>query len=159
MKLEDAIKKIFSDIREDRFSTKVGQDKHPDQKRRDAFEKQKNQKALPKSSKQKPGFSKPVKEAQLDENQSSDPVVDDTSGAIVSALIMALEENIIGDNAFEMMMGSAPDENRLTQVRLEDVEASAELVVQAVYRDPALHDSLKQLAMEMIESAAEAIQD
>ena len=94
--------------------------------------------------------------SKLDENQSSDPVVDDTSGAIVSALVMALEENIIGDNAFEMMMGSAPDENRLTQVRLEDVEASAELVVQAVYRDPALHDALKQLAMEMIESAAEA---
>lgn len=101
-----------------------------------------------------------VKEAMgqsLDENQSSDPVVDDTAGAIVNALVMALEDDsVIGDNAFEMMMGSAPDENRLAQVRLEDVEATSELVVQAVYRDPELHSKLKEIAMSMIESAAQA---
>ncbi len=93
----------------------------------------------------------------LGENQSSDPVVDETAGAIVNALVMALDEDpVIGDNAFEMMMGSAPDENRLTQVRLEDVEATSELVVQSVYRDPELHAKLKQIAMDMIESASEA---
>ncbi len=93
----------------------------------------------------------------LDENQSSDPVVDDTASAIVNALVMSLDENdIVGDNAFEMMMGSYPDEDRLAQVRLEDVDATAELVVQAVYRDPELHSKLKQIAMNMIQSAAEA---
>ncbi len=97
--------------------------------------------------------------SKLDENQSSDPVVDDTAGAIVNALVMSLEQDdIVANNAFEMMMGSAPDENRLTQVRLEDIEATAELVVQAIYRDPALHGALKQIAMDMIESAADATQ-
>src|SRR5574338_1029629 len=89
---------------------------------------------------------------------TSDPVVDETAGAIVNALVMALEDDVIGDNAFEMMMGSMPDENRLMKVRLEDVEATAELVVQAIYRDPELHAVLKQIAMDMIESAAQAIQ-
>lgn len=93
----------------------------------------------------------------LDETQSSDPVVDDTAGAIVNALVMALEEDdVVGDNAFEMMMGSVPDENRLAKIRLEDVEATAELVIQAVYRDPELHSKLKEIAMSMIESAAGA---
>lgn len=91
---------------------------------------------------------------------SSDPVVDDTAGAIVNALLMSLEDedDVLGSNAFEMMMGSAPNEDRLMQVRLEDVESTSELVVQAIYRDPALHAALKQIAKDMIESAAQGIQ-
>jgi hypothetical protein len=91
---------------------------------------------------------------------SSDPVVDDTAGAMVNALVQSLEDDddIIASNAFEMMMGSMPDENRLMKVRLEDVEATAELVVQAIYRDPNLHYALKQIAKDLIESAAQAIQ-
>lgn len=91
---------------------------------------------------------------------TSDPVVDETAGAIVGALLMSLEgdEDVLANNAFEMMMGSVPDEDRLAKVRLEDVDSTAELVVQAIYRDPELHATLKQIAKDIIESAAEAIQ-
>ncbi len=100
-----------------------------------------------------------VKEA-LVENNGSDPLVDDTAGAIAYSLTSEVESptSVVANNAFEMMMGSSPDENRLTQVRLEDISATAELVVQAIYRDPALHDALKGIATEMIQSAMDAVE-
>ena len=100
-----------------------------------------------------------VKEA-LTENNGSDPLVDDTAGAIAYSLVSELESptSVVASNAFEMMMGSSPDENRLTQVRLEDISATAELVVQAVYRDPSFHDAGKMIATEMIQSAMDTVE-
>lgn len=150
MNLQEAIKRIAQEILEANKAKAKGDKKAKD------FGKGK-----PVKGKQpfKKGSAKQVKESQIVE-QSSDPIVDETAGAICEALVRELadENSVIGNNAFEMMMGSAPDESRLTQVRLEDVEATAELVVQAIFRDPALHGELKKLAMEMIESAADAVQ-
>lgn len=99
-----------------------------------------------------------VKEA-LSEGRTADPIVDDTAGAIVHALVSALEDedDVIASNAFEVMMGSAPDEDRLTLARFEDVDATAELVVQAVYRDPALHDQIHDIAATMLRNAMHAM--
>jgi hypothetical protein len=100
-----------------------------------------------------------VKEALVD-NGGSDPLVDDTSGAIAYAITSELESptSVVANNAFEMMMGSSPDENRLTKVRLEDISAMSELVVQAVYRDAGLHDVIKQIATNMIQSAMDTVE-
>lgn len=103
-----------------------------------------------------------VRSGALSENApTSDPVVDETAGAMVNALVMSLEHEgqTIGSNAFEMMMGSVPNEDRLAQVRLEDVDSTAELVVQAIYRDAELHRVLKEIAKDIVESAASAIQN
>lgn len=101
-----------------------------------------------------------ARKGNLDEGQTSDPAVDDTASAIVHALITAIDEegDAITGNAFEVMMGSAPDENRLTKVRLEDIPATAQLVVQAVYRDASLHAKLTEMAHDILQSASEAIQ-
>lgn len=158
MKLEDAIKAIVAELAEGRYSRKVGdvEGKGADAKRREKAEKGKKAKRFPKPGKQKPGF---VKEAALAEGHTADPIVDDTAGAISQALLMSLEDDVVGSNAFEMMMGSAPDEDRLTLARLEDVDATAELIVQAVYRHPGLHDKIHQMAAEMLESAMGAMSE
>lgn len=96
---------------------------------------------------------------KLDEGRTSDPIVDETAGAIVHSLVSTIEDedDIIASNAFEVMMGSSPDEDRLTLARFEDVDSTAELIVQAVYRDPALHDALHNVAAMILRNAMHAM--
>jgi hypothetical protein len=97
--------------------------------------------------------------SKLNEGRTSDPIVDDTASAITHVLLETLEQesDTIGNNAFEMVMGSAPDEDRLTLGRFEDVDATAELIVQAVYRDVDLHDALHNIASSVLRSAMHAM--
>jgi hypothetical protein len=97
--------------------------------------------------------------SKLAEARTSDPIVDEASGAIAEALLQTLEheDGVIASNAFEMMMGSSPDEDRLTLARFEDVDSTAELIVQAVYRDPALHDAMHGMAAMILRNAMHAM--
>lgn len=91
-------------------------------------------------------------------HDSNDPIVDMCSNALVAALIEELEEGSIGGNALEIMMGSAPDEERLTIARYEDIDSVAELVVAKLLRDATIHDSLYYIVEGMLRSSMEAIQ-
>ena len=101
-----------------------------------------------------------VREA-LQEAHSSDHLVDEVASPLVHALVTELEdpESVIASNAFEMMMGSYPDESRLSQVQDTDVESLSELVVQRIIQDPDFRNALHTIAMDMLSSAAGAVQD
>lgn len=94
---------------------------------------------------------------KLVEGRTADPIVDDTANALAHALITAMEESHIMEYAFEVMMGSQPDEDRLTLARFEDIPSTAELIVQAVYRDPGFHDALHTAAEQMLRNAMHAM--
>jgi hypothetical protein len=145
MNIQEAIKRIAQEILEANKTKLKGEKKAKD------FG---NGKLAKGKQSFKNGSAKPVKENQLIE-QSSDPIVDDTAGAIVHSLITAIEDNndAIANDAFEVMMGSSPDEDRLTLARFEDVDATAELIVQAIYRDPGLHDTLHNMVSMLLRNA------
>lgn len=90
-------------------------------------------------------------------HDSNDPIVDMCSDALATALIEELEEGSVGGNALEIMMGSAPDEERLTLARYEDIDSVAELTVAKLLRDPGIHDSLYYIVEEMLRASMEAV--
>lgn len=94
-----------------------------------------------------------VKQRLAEARPSEDPIIADCAGALSHALVEALEGDLIGDNAFEVMMGSAPDEDRLVLGRYEDLDAVAEVVVRDVLRDANVHDALYQIAESMLRAA------
>ena len=101
-----------------------------------------------------------LKQRLSEAHPSEDPVASDCASALLNALVELLEGeegDIVVSNAFEYMMGSGPDEERLTLGRYEDVEAVAEIVVQNILRDPDVHDLLHNMAASMLRSAMEAM--
>jgi hypothetical protein len=85
---------------------------------------------------------------------ASDSIVDDVSDGILLSLTNVIndEDDLVLSNAWEYMMGSMPDEERMALGRYEDVESTAELVVQKILKDPGLHDALHNVAATMLRS-------
>lgn len=111
-------------------------------------------------SKVRAAINRVVSEA-LTEAHNTDRLVDEVAFPLINVLVTELEdpESVLASNAFEQMMGSAPDEARLAQVQDTDVPALSELVVQRILQDPDFRNALHTIAMDMVSSAAGAVQD
>ncbi len=86
---------------------------------------------------------------------TSDPIVDGASEALANELMRAVDNEQFVAVATEVMLGVADghEHDKLTLARYEDVEHTAELIVQAVYRDPELHDQLHRVAAALLRNA------
>ncbi len=98
--------------------------------------------------------AKIVKE-MLEESRTADPIVDEAASALSDVVMELLDGQDVVAKASELMLGvpDGAEHDKLTLARFEDIDSTAELIVQRLFADAELHDRLHQLASTVLRSA------
>ena len=96
-----------------------------------------------------------VKIAEAGEPEQFD-IASEHAEFLGSALVMWLDDegiDLIGSNAWEMMLGTVGEENVAVPGRVEDVDHFAEQCATTVLANPELKEAITKIAKLMLESA------
>jgi len=95
-----------------------------------------------------------VNEALIDDPTDHEDPFNDVADFLSQSLSdeVNFDSDLIGSNAFEAMLGTLGEEGVPTLARKEDLEATAEFVVERVLESEIMRESVKKIALNFLEN-------